>query len=350
MNLKKQSILLIIPSFLAYLIGFKLSDNYFLPFVLGFTFLIITWLFIYLKNESRNFLNTIKSTVLPVIIVLSLFMLTKSVNEISKVEEAQFKHIDIELKFIDAVMLIICPMALLISFSLLGTFILIQKNEKKNSITVKSLDFNEYLFALTAYLTNIQENNIEDIIEYLKKYHESKNLKIDSAHIEDKLKHYQENKVDLQSTCKMILWLLPFNERKYLLFHLFGILTLESQILVTELENNLKYISKYTGINEKAYNYIKAFYVQENYFYNENETLLSADLQYETKLTNAFLILDIDPNASNEQIKKAYRNKVKEFHPDKVNYLGLEAINASQSIFLRIQNAYELICKDRKIN
>jgi DnaJ like chaperone protein len=64
----------------------------------------------------------------------------------------------------------------------------------------------------------------------------------------------------------------------------------------------------------------------------------------------AYSVLEIDSRASNEEIKKAYRQLALKNHPDKVAYLGEEIRKKAQEKFQKISEAYEAIRKERKMN
>ncbi len=64
---------------------------------------------------------------------------------------------------------------------------------------------------------------------------------------------------------------------------------------------------------------------------------------------DAYKVLEVSPEATNEEIKKAYRRMAMEHHPDKVSYLGDEIQKKAQEKFKKIQEAYELIKKERGI-
>jgi DnaJ like chaperone protein len=63
----------------------------------------------------------------------------------------------------------------------------------------------------------------------------------------------------------------------------------------------------------------------------------------------AYNVLETDPRASNEDIKKAYRQLALKNHPDKVSYLGEEIRKKAQDKFQKINEAYEVIKKERKM-
>jgi len=64
---------------------------------------------------------------------------------------------------------------------------------------------------------------------------------------------------------------------------------------------------------------------------------------------SAYKILEIQPDASDEDVKKAYRKMALKYHPDKVRYLGEEFQTAAKEKFQKVQEAYNDIKKQRNI-
>ena len=62
---------------------------------------------------------------------------------------------------------------------------------------------------------------------------------------------------------------------------------------------------------------------------------------------NAYKILEIDKTATDDEIKKAYRNMAKKYHPDKVIHLGKEHQKGAEEKFRQVQEAYEQLQKER---
>jgi len=64
---------------------------------------------------------------------------------------------------------------------------------------------------------------------------------------------------------------------------------------------------------------------------------------------NPFTILGLDYSAGPEEIKKAYRQKVGLYHPDRVAHLGDDDVEDAHIRFLEIQEAFETLEKNHKL-
>lgn len=113
-----------------------------------------------------------------------------------------------------------------------------------------------------------------------------------------------------------------------LLHFLFGISKADGHTHQSEVDV-IQAISNYMGIGAADFNSIKSM------FFND--------------LNTSYTILGLDKNASNDEIKKAYRRMAVEYHPDKVAYLGEEVQNGAKEKFQKINEAYESIKKERNI-
>ena len=66
-------------------------------------------------------------------------------------------------------------------------------------------------------------------------------------------------------------------------------------------------------------------------------------------LDQAYRVLEIEPTASDEELKKAYRRMAMKYHPDKVATLGEDVRKGAEEKFKALSKAYELIKKSRGI-
>ena len=64
---------------------------------------------------------------------------------------------------------------------------------------------------------------------------------------------------------------------------------------------------------------------------------------------NAYKILEIDPNVTDVEVKKAYREMAKKYHPDKLISDDPALKKGAQEKFQEVQKAYEAIQKKRNI-
>lgn len=68
--------------------------------------------------------------------------------------------------------------------------------------------------------------------------------------------------------------------------------------------------------------------------------------RYSFKVIDALKLLGLKEGATKEDIKKAYRKLVKEFHPDKLAGMDKGFIKMATEKFLKVQNSYEYLIKN----
>ncbi len=62
-----------------------------------------------------------------------------------------------------------------------------------------------------------------------------------------------------------------------------------------------------------------------------------------------YTILEVNPSASDSEVKKAYRKMATKYHPDKVAHLGKDLISLAEEKFKAVSDAYQNIKKERGI-
>tara|TARA_B100000780_G_scaffold93235_1_gene64805 strand:+ start:2952 stop:3674 length:723 start_codon:yes stop_codon:yes gene_type:complete len=113
-----------------------------------------------------------------------------------------------------------------------------------------------------------------------------------------------------------------YETRLQLIHFLFGIAKADGSISKLELIK-ISQIASSLKINSVDFESIQAMFVKE-----EN---------------SAYKILEIDPNSSIEEIKKAYRVMVKKYHPDKLQTKDPYLLKGAEEKFIKVQEAYEIL-------
>lgn len=191
-------------------------------------------------------------------------------------------------------------------------------------------DFATMLISLSAAVMRADGKVIKAELDFVKSFFSKQfgpNFSV--AHLQT-LKHFVEGgEIPLQQICNDIKLRTQLEVRIQLLHYLFGIAKVDGH--VSELEINvIDRIANLLGVPHSDFESLK------NMFYRD---------------TNSdYKILGIDSNATEEEIKKAYRAMAVRYHPDKVASMGDEYQKGAQEKFQKIQEAYENIKKQRGIN
>jgi DnaJ like chaperone protein len=88
-------------------------------------------------------------------------------------------------------------------------------------------------------------------------------------------------------------------------------------------------ISRYLGISSSDYMSIRNMFIPET--------------------NSSYKILEIEPSATDDELKRAYRKMALKYHPDKVSHLGEDFQKTADDKFKKVNEAYEKIKKERNI-
>ena len=138
-------------------------------------------------------------------------------------------------------------------------------------------------------------------------------------------KGVSKQNISVRPVCVQIRQMMDHPSRLQLIHFLFGIAKADGTVTQDE-ERQIYTITGYLGVSSKDYESIKAM------FYSSKD--------------NAYKILEIDKNASVDDIKKAYRKMAKKYHPDRVIHLGKEHQEGAEEKFRQVQEAYEQLQKE----
>jgi DnaJ like chaperone protein len=114
--------------------------------------------------------------------------------------------------------------------------------------------------------------------------------------------------------------------RVQLIHYLFGIAKADGDVSSAEI-SAIQNIANLLGIPQMEFESVK------NMFYRD---------------TNSdYKVLGIEANATDDEVKKAYRQMAIKFHPDKVAQMGEEYQKGAKEKFQKIQESYDAIKKQR---
>lgn len=136
-----------------------------------------------------------------------------------------------------------------------------------------------------------------------------------------------------------------YETRLQILYFLFGIAQADGFVSADEVAQ-IEEIAYYFHINNPDYESIKAMFTT----YGGSRSSYKSGYNSSTQHTpDAYAILGITPQATDAEVKKAYREMAKKYHPDRV-ITDDEAIKkGAEEKFKQVQQAYEQIARQRGI-
>lgn len=141
---------------------------------------------------------------------------------------------------------------------------------------------------------------------------------------------YQENNMGFKNTIRecgtQIAYNLSYEERLQLLAFLAEIAKSDGNVCAAEI-NALKEVAMAMGMSDR-----------------EVESMLNLK---GSSLDDAYKVLEIEPTATDEEVRAAYRRMAVKHHPDKVASLGEDIRKAANEKFQKINEAKERIYQSR---
>ena len=203
-----------------------------------------------------------------------------------------------------------------------------EEKGRAKGYTSKPGDFGISLLVLVAAVMKADGKVLKVELEYVRKFFRkqfgTERTKQHLLLLRDLLKQ----DIPLEDVCLQIRAYTMYPARLQLLHLLFGVASADGNIHTSEL-NIIARISSLLSIQSKDFESIKAMF------------LIEKDSDYK--------ILEIEYDATEDEIKKAYRKMAVKYHPDKVSHMGEEYKEAAKEKFQKVQQAYENIKKSKGI-
>lgn len=143
------------------------------------------------------------------------------------------------------------------------------------------------------------------------------------------LKDIENKEYSLEEVCGQIDSQMIAEEKNQLMHFLFSLSDADGNIDSSEIDLLTK-ISVLLNIPSHVFHSMKSLYVDS-----------------QDDLNHAYRILGVEETASNEEIKKSFREISLQHHPDKVAHLGEDIRKAAEEKFKIINQAYQQIKKNR---
>ncbi len=191
-------------------------------------------------------------------------------------------------------------------------------------------DFPTMLMALSAAVMRADGNVLKSELDFIKSFFRQQfGDKFEVAHLKE-LKHFVDSgEIPLDQICNDIRLRTQLEVRIQLLYYLFGIAKADGNVAESEIQV-IKRIADLLGVPVSDFESVKNMYYRN--------------------VNSDYKVLEIEPTATEEEIKKAYRQMAIRYHPDKVASMGEEFQHGAKEKFQKIQEAYEAIKKQRGIN
>jgi DnaJ like chaperone protein len=187
-------------------------------------------------------------------------------------------------------------------------------------------DFSVSLLILSAAVMKADGKLLKSELEYIKTFFLHQFGKETTEQRMLLFKEILKQEIPVKDVCIQIRQYMEMSARLQLLHYLFGIAGADGEFHNKEIEI-IQQIAGYLGINPNDYYSIKAMFVKDT--------------------EGAYKILEVSPDASDEEVKKAYRRMALKYHPDKVSNLGEDVQKAAKEKFQKLNAAYEEVKKQR---
>lgn len=190
-------------------------------------------------------------------------------------------------------------------------------------------DFVMSLLALSAAVMKADGQSLKSELDYIRSFFKGQfgNAKAQEAMY--LMKDLLKRDIPIKDVAEQIRYNMEHPLRLQLLHYLFNIAKADGHVHQVEVDM-INRISNYMGISAKDYDSIEGMFHKD--------------------VGHAYAILEISDNASDAEVKKAYRRMAVKHHPDKVSHLGDEFRLAAKEKFIKVKEAYEQIKKDRGIS
>jgi len=190
----------------------------------------------------------------------------------------------------------------------------------------QSGDFSVSLLVLSAAVMRADGKVMKSELDYVRQFFARQFGPDIASNRIQMLQEILKQDFNLAEVCQQISQYMDYPSRLQLLHYLFGICAVDNHYNPKEVEM-VGTIAGFLGIERNDYESIRAMFVKD--------------------IDSAYKVLEISPDATDEEVKAAYRKMAVKYHPDKVEHLGPDIRKSAEDKFKQLQAAYDEIKKRR---
>jgi len=197
---------------------------------------------------------------------------------------------------------------------------------KQNSRITRQGDFAVSLLVISSVVMKANQKIKKSELDYVKGFLVTNFGEEKAKEALLMLREILQQDVPVEDVCRQLRVNMDIASRLQLMHYLFGIANADGFVDKNEVAT-IERIAKLMGIREQDFMSVKNMFVKDH------------DASYK--------ILEISKDASDEEVKKAYRRMAVKYHPDKVAHLGEDVQKAAKEKFQKVVDAYDNIKKER---
>jgi DnaJ like chaperone protein len=192
--------------------------------------------------------------------------------------------------------------------------------------TTRRGDYAASLLVLVAAVMKADGRVMKSELDYVKRYFTSRFGSDTAQEAIGMLRDILKQEIPVRDVTAQLNQRLDYSYRLEMIHFLFGIASADSGVSESE-KRLIRQIAGFMNISASDLESIQAMFIS------------ASDAAYK--------ILEVDPTASEDELKKAYRRMAMKYHPDKVAHLGDDFKQVAQEKFRKVKDAYDSIKKER---
>ncbi len=218
------------------------------------------------------------------------------------------------------------PLGAIIGFAIGSAFGNNSDSKEYIGGTTQQRDFNVSLLVLSAAVMKADGSVKKSELDYVKRFFLTNFGQERAEKYILMLREILKQDIQVYDVSQQVGRFMDYSSKLQLIHYLFGIASADGSTHENEVDV-ISIIAKYMGISSSDFQSIKAMFVQD--------------------VDSAYKILGVEPNATDDEIKKSYREMAKKYHPDKVAYLGEDVRKSAEQKLQEVNEAYDKIKKQR---